>query len=503
MFGATVSGCKDESQEMSFPLEEISAFEVPEAVRWDFVRGQAVQCTDQLDPNVTAYPPFTSDTPLSGSIHLPREFHQGLRGRWYRFALDESGGTGQGYDRLYFDLNGDLDLTNDTPVGASDNPRAGAALGQSWIKHQMCFDCLDISLPFGAEGMRPLEVMPRFVVDQDGDRFLALVTTKAFRGQATITGRRYDVWLGHNRVISGWFDRPSTAVHLVRDGDFDHRLEASPNWLMEYRRIGGAEYHLSATPSGDQLTVQRYRGPYGTLKVSSGGRPMGRAKMSGALYSGEALAWVGGRLKRSGERKAVSSCKVPVGDYTAGLEIYLGDLHLSTASNIHADGRRDARLNGPPVLGVKIREDKPFVLDFSARPEVVFASPAQRQGVACGQEIRVEAVLVDPELDLMVTDLERGRLALGTPDDDALISVLYGTGAGMVVACGLWLLSYRWRSRRRILLILAGLTAVAALAPAAILYAANLERKYDDISPRVTIARSDGEIVASGTMPFG
>jgi hypothetical protein len=503
MLGAMVPGCKRKSQEMSFALEEVSAFEVPPAVHWDFTCGQAAQCTEQPDPNVTAYPPFASKAPLFGSIHLPHEYHRGLRGQWYHFALDESGGTGQGYDRLCFDLNCDLDLANDTPVRVSDHPPPGAFVGDSKAERQVCFDCLGIPLPFGAEGMRPLKVMPRLVVDRNGDRLLTLVTTRAFRGEAVIAGPRYDVWLGHNRAISGWFDRPSTAVHLVKDGDFRTRVEASPNWLMEWRRIGGTDYRLSATPSGDRLMVSPYRGPYGTLKISPGDRGIGRARMSGALYSGEALVWIGGKSDKSGRRKAVRSFQVPVGDYTAGLEIYLGDLHLSTAGNIHADGRRAARGDDPPVLGIKIRKDKPFVLDLSARPEVLFASPGDQHWVARGQELRVEAALVDPELDLMVTDLERGRLALQAPDDNVMILVLSGTAAGVAAAGILWLLSYCLRSRRRILLVLAGLTAIITLVPPAILYAAHLEREYNDISPRVTITRSDGEIVAAGIMPFG
>jgi len=503
VLGLGVSGCQDEPGETVVALEEVSAFSVPDAIHWDFVAGQGVECTEQTDPNVTAYPAFVSAQPLFGRVHLPREFHRGLNGRWYYFALDESSGTGRGYDRLYFDLNGNLDLTDDGTVGIWDDAPAEALARSSALQRQVCFDCLSIPLPFGAEATRPLEVMPRLVVYEDGDRYLTFVTTRAFRGETTIARKHFDVWLGHNRRISGWFDRPSTAVHLVREGDFDRREEMSANWLMEWRRIGGVDYYLSATPSGDRLTIRRYRGPYGTLKVSAGGRPLGRARTSGALYSGEALFWIGGRLKRSGQRKAVSSVRVPVGDYAAGLEIYLGDLHLSTGANIHADGRRDARFNDSPVLGVKIREDKPFVFDLSAPPEVLFASPVEKQHIARGQELRVEAVLLDPKLDLMVTDLERGRLVFDPPENGTFSLAMCGTGAGGLLACGLWLLSRRWRTRRRMLLILAGLTLIIALVPAAILYATNIEHRYTDISPGVTIARGDGEIVATGIMPFG
>ena len=36
--------------------------------------------------------------------------------------MDESQGTGKGYDRLYFDLNRDLDLRNDPVVMPQQHP---------------------------------------------------------------------------------------------------------------------------------------------------------------------------------------------------------------------------------------------------------------------------------------------------------------------------------------------------------------------------------------------
>ena len=503
VFGMTVPGCREEPEEMVVSLEEVSVFEVPEQVHWDFVAGQGVSCAEQPDPNVTAYPPFISTQPLFGRVHLPREIHRGLHGRWYYFALDESGGTGQGYDRLYFDLDGNLDLTDDRTVETPDDSPEERLVRVSRIERQVCFDFLSIPFPFGTEGPRPLKVMPRLVVYEDGDYYLTFVTTKAFRGKVTIAGQHFDVWLGHNRRIGGWFDRPSTAVHLVRNGDFDHREGMSANLLMEWHRIDGADYRLSASPSGDRLTIRRYRGPYGTLKIGTGGRPLGRARMSGGLYSGEALFWIGGKFRKSGRRKAVGSFRVPIGDYAAGLEAYLGDLHLSTGGNIHADGRPWARRDGPPALSVKIREDKPFVLDFSTRPEVLFASPGQQHRIAPGQELQVEAVMADPELDLMVTDLERGKLVAGAPENDMFKLATLGTGIGAAIACVFWLCSHLWRSRRWTLLTLAVLTVIIAVSPMGILYVTNIERQYTDISPGVSIARSDGEVVATGVMPFG
>ena len=59
-----------------------------------------------------------------------------------------------------------------------------------------------------------------------------------------------------------------------------------------------------------------------------------------------------------------------MGDYAAALDIYLDDLRIGTCANGHSDGDWRSRLEEGPFLGVRIRDDKPFILDFSNKPEV-------------------------------------------------------------------------------------------------------------------------------------
>jgi hypothetical protein len=499
------SGCEEKPQEQVVELKEISAFDVPEELPWDFCGGQRAKCSENPDPNVTTYPNFVSNKPLFGSIHLPREFHRGLRGRWYCFAIDQTDTAGQSYDTLYFDLNCDLDLTNDKPLVVQQNPPKGAVISQTLLKQQICFDYLTLEFPFGDKGTRPLEIMPRFVVDQDDDPYLALVTTKAFKGTVDIAGQSYEVWLGHNRAISGWFDHPSTELHFFPKGDFSRRNPLSTTLLMEWRRIGKTDYRFSASPSGDKLIVRPYQGKYGTMKVDPVNSPIKRARISGALYSGEAVFWLGGEFDKYGSRKPVPSSRVPVGDYTAGLEIYLDDLHISTGANIHSDGCRAAHIDGPHVLSVKIREDEPFILDFSNKPEIFFTSPPKSLRLRLGEQLQVEAVLIDPKLDIMITDFEKEKVEFGfaSPDSDWTFLSFHGIASGVGIAVILWLLSVIIHSKRRIFLVLAGLATAITVGSAVVYCVVNIEHDYDDISPSVTIARSNGEIVASGVMPFG
>jgi len=49
------------------------------------------------------------------------------------------------------------------------------------------------------------------------------------------------------------------------------------------------------------------------------------------------------------------------------------------------------------VYAIHIRDDKPYVLDFSHAPEVVFTSPAKGDVFHPGDEAKVAAVLTDPK----------------------------------------------------------------------------------------------------------
>ena len=98
-----------------------------------------------------------------------------------------------------------------------------------------------------------------------------------------------------------------------------------------------------------------------------------------------------------------------------------------------------------------MRKDKPFVLDFSNRPEVLFASPPKDLTVKPGGTLSVKAVLVDPKLDIMMRGLNDGsRKQTRTPDGRPL----------------------------------------------------GYERSVP-LDPKVIISRANGEKLAEGVMPFG
>ncbi len=490
------------TEPLVFNLQEISAFDVEKNLLGRFVRGQIAECKDQPIADVHAYPDFKSDKPLYGSVWFAGEFGNKYSGIKYHFAIDESAGTGKGYDCFYFDLNRDLDLTNDKLCRSLQNPPDGAELDYEWIKQQTCFDYLHVNFNFGSDGQRPLEIMPRLTISEKGYSTLAFVTTKAHKGEIELAGKNYTVYLGHNYILDGWFDHPSTTLLLIPKEDKNYRSSWwGSDQLRAIHKIGRTYYCFSANPAGDKLIAKPYDGDFGTFRIGSGWRFIFNKKMSGSLISKDKALAVGKGLERDWP-KATQSCRLPVGDYLpAMLNITFGPLRIDISDNYHSDGMPRDRGDQPAVYGIKIRKNKPFVLNFSNKPDVIFASPAVDLRLKSGDKLDVKAVLVDPELDIMIRGLKT-KFSYG----DSLISVKLAIIILFLPGI-LCLLLPQLRRRYRFLPIISILGAVVLIACLIGLYTLGLGPKsntdYDDMVPQVLITRTNGEKVAEGSMPFG
>ena len=146
----------------TFKLRGVSVFD---GSNEPFVRGQMCLCQDNPFTEVKGYPKFASRAPIFGRVRFGAKFNQTNAGVLYYFAVDESRGTGQGYDRFYFDANWDLDLRND-PVAKLQPiaPDQGYNLHFYGIKSRAAFDFLKVNL--AADGSTPdfVELMPRLLV---------------------------------------------------------------------------------------------------------------------------------------------------------------------------------------------------------------------------------------------------------------------------------------------------------------------------------------------------
>ena len=148
-----------------------------------------VPCTAEPIREVKAYPKLKSDRPYYGTLIVDGNPIDRRAGKKYHFVVDESGETvaaeekasppqrqadsppgkpaskpdwtKRRYDRLYIDLNGDLDLTNDPVVKPMKSPPAGAVEPFRQGAVGTCFDCVTIWLDYGPPiGRRSVGFLP-------------------------------------------------------------------------------------------------------------------------------------------------------------------------------------------------------------------------------------------------------------------------------------------------------------------------------------------------------
>ena len=175
--------------------------------------------------------------------------------------MDETSGTGAGYDRLYFDLNRDLDLANDTPRRPQKDPPPGARLSWSWIKQQVCFETVNVSFDAGDSGAVMRTIMPRLALSEDETRLLILDPSDLSLWLRELTSGVRRELAAHRGAGSALFadakgevvisTDPEGAIRVGRiDDEEPHLLIASePSTLLDVSPDGG---WIAAT-SGDDV----------------------------------------------------------------------------------------------------------------------------------------------------------------------------------------------------------------------------------------------------------
>ena len=448
--GWALEGAPD-GQAETFALQEVSVFDQSAQ---SFLRGQSASCSANPLPGVKALPEFKSAKPLYGMVSFPGTGDKPQDRRTCRFAFDESQGTGRGYDRMYFDLNGDADLRNDPVL----KPRAGlpdsARLKYSNIQQQVLFDFVSLDFSFGPKGTRPVELMPRLYISKYGDETypqVSFVRTRVYQGDIRVGGKPFHATLGNDRIILGRLDQPGTALLLRTDKSQEGVAWWGGDRLSGVQKIDGQFYTFDASPLGDKLTTRHYAGPVGTFEIGPGNRKLDRMTVEGSLKDSDRAVPVGGKIE-GGTVEPAQRCQIPEGNYTPDfITVQYGRLNIEMSENYHSDGKRQNRSDRPYVYGIAIGPEKPFVLNFTNPPEVMFASPAPQQRIKAGDTLTVYGVLIDPKLDIMIRGLDdTSRKQTKGPDGRPL----------------------------------------------------GYERNFS-LDPHVTITRSNGDKVAEGVMPFG
>jgi len=255
------------------------------------------------------------------------------------------------------------------------------------------------------------------------------------------------------KVILG--DKPEREFYL-----YDTGTGIGPYWwgswsLHSYHKIEDEFIEFMLIENGTKIAARPYQGPLGTIKLGKGGRQLEKVEFNGSVRQKENVAAPIGTIKEYWTGP-VTECTIPVGDYTAYLmKVTYDNLAIDISNNYHTNAQGVD--SGTDVFyGMQVREDKPYVLDFSNEPMVVFDQPAAGQTTfSRGQEIKFAAVLIDPKLDIMIRGLD---------DTSVKVEKEYKDATGKV---------YRTLKVNK------------------------------SLDPNVVIARAGGEVVVKGVMPFG
>ena len=429
-----------------FPMKEVSAFdkvEVEGVTRTRYPYGPTARCGPEPSKEVKAYPTLKSKRPLYGSITFQSNYFDPSQGKTFYFVLDESGeaqkpvegekaaeakkpekqvqkrktpsgdvltfvepmGVPVTYDRLYFDVNGDRDLTNHGVLKlAKETPPEGRSVRPG----ARVFEDLLVPFDYGPPlGERPFAMVPR-IRAYGRDAVMMDFVPKTIRvGKIRLGDEQYVAILSQSRMISGRYDSPFVELEVIPIGDTKGPRLLKSGLLGEVRSVGNQLLASSATPLGDKLTVGPYQGPTGVLEVGPGGRAITELGLAGGLMSRTALVTLGD-LRASPTQPLTRRYTLPVGDYLpAMLMVQYGRLRFSARvidSSLRSTST-DGRPAKPPQYSVKIRKDKPFLLEFSGKPAVEFSMPRQGQSFQPGDTVAIRAMLTEPLQGILITGL--------------------------------------------------------------------------------------------------
>ena len=485
-------------------MKEVPAFGKPDAAEGPrtmrYPSGQGAGCGNVPNPSVK-YPKLKSKRPLYGQVVFDTGSH--TPAVMYHFVLDESGEAEEkakegkdkekakpetkksalleslakslaaaapapvtlaqpqmpkcDYDLLYFDLNGDRDLTNDGVIHAAEKtPFEGRP---SMISPpNRYFKEVAVTFDFGPPvGKMAFPLIPWIYVYGENIGYMQFIPKTARKGKVRLGGQEYIVSLTQSQVVSGRYDRTYVQMEVVA-ADHSAKGPALLNSasLGQMQLIHDQYLTVSASPLGDKLTIAPYRGELGVLEVGAGGRAITEFGVVGELMGGERIVPLGDTPYYAAPETLPRRYLVPVGDYMLpSFTARCGRLRFS-GRMLSGPAAGLAKIGDSETCPVKIRKDKPCVLEFSGKPEVSFVNrPSKDQTFKPGENISISAMLNEPWQKIQITGLWNVTEKKGTAN--------FGTADGRVVS-----------------------------AP-----------QFAQLDPTITIRNSTGEEVTSGKMPFG
>jgi hypothetical protein len=447
-------------------------------MRYGVVTAQGASCQGRPLPNVK-YPKLKSKTPLYGymtfgaspyGMTITRTYARGA-GSGFHFVLDESqpeeAATAKkpsllnelaqaltntrpslnvkaNYDTLYFDSNGDSDLTNDAPLSLNKQPPKSLPFSGSGVRF---FEPLQVKSK-GDEGTSA-EFLPWLNVRSTQSAYLFFVSTAVHRGEIRIGDKTFEALVGSASPGSSpkALLRPKSGVETSRTGGW----RTVP--LNTLHQTDGEFYTISLGPNAGTLTVSPYRGKYGMFEIASRDPEIEKLGVVGTLRSKGQMRIPLGDPDNQYTSEHPRQCRLPEGKYQpyyitvdyGTVQVRLSYCYYDTSGQ---------RLSQQPCE-INIREDRPFILDFSTKPAVVFTTPAKGHVAKPGDKVVVKALIMDAELGSLV------RGIYDTTQQTGSRTVRNAEGESVSVP------------------------------------------RYASLTPTVTITDSAGKEVAAGPMPFG
>ena len=349
-----------------FNMKEVSLYdqkERAEVSEFPIFGGQIASLRTQPANEVKAYPKLKSKQPLYGSIVFHGSPGKPGSARKFYFVLDESG-TAENvndkatkadadksavdnrpksrYDLLYFDVDRDLDLTNDAVVSPMKSPPRALASLFDGPQATVIFNT--VSMPLGedpkakgkAVSVLPVIILYGNIYDGNAGR-MVFMAASARKGEVRLGKRAYSALLVPQSGMADRMNHANTPLILTSvDGA---KPVASYPWMRMLGAIHEADgefYRISATPAGDQLTVRPFGGERGVFELSVGNkdiRPLGI--VAGLVFkesaSKESMLLLG-EMSYPIQAEPAKSIKyrMPVGDYwPSHLMVDCGDLRMS------------------------------------------------------------------------------------------------------------------------------------------------------------------------------
>lgn len=177
--------------------------------------------------------------------------------------------------------------------------------------------------------------------------------------------------------------------------------------LYSYHNIDDELYEFMLIENDTKIAARPYKGPLGTIKLGKGGRELEKVEFKGSVYKQGGISAPIGTMQGNWP-DPVQQCSIPVGDYTLGmlsgnLYVTYDNLYIRISNYSNAPGRSDRK---DTTYGIQVRQDKPYVLDFSNEPMVIFSRPSMsKTSFSRGDVIEFTTALIDPKLDIMIQRL--------------------------------------------------------------------------------------------------